>query len=450
MGNKLNMKNKIGSTILLFLGGMLLAAMVMVHGRGASSYNPILSSSSKHYDAQIANPKGSSGYSIYSGGPYNTRSGTRKGQKTSRQYDQDYVRVMQTAITKTGTYAQLRYFDQMLGWMNVHGLKPATFSQVAAATMKKYNVIGSAILAPAGVDTAFDVSNGYAIQSSKVLNTANGAVVYPLASLQKSMTGVLVQQLIDAGSLTAQTPLSQFYPQIKGSSKITIQQLMAMTSGLENTDITPKTQMTENQAIASMIQRVKSTGNTQFDYSDANYVLLAGIIAKVTNQSYAQALQTKVFDKLGMDQTVLVGAQKVPNNLSVARSYSLINNHSYQQPVTISLARLSAIPGAGNLLTTPNDYYKFVKGVQDGQLLSADSYRQLLSYGSIYSGGLYVTRPGLVFNNGSFDGQTYHSGYFATKGNYHLAIVFNNQGPLGQNTPPKKFVQTMFEVAKYY
>lgn len=437
---------KIERTLLLFLCGLLSAGSFAIHGLMAG-YNPVLKISNQRYDAQIVKPSKTSGYPIYYSGPYFTSSSSRTADSNSSNYSNDYVRVMQTKTPKTGTYAKLRLFNQTIGWMNIKGLKKATLTQVANATMKQNDVSGSALLASAGSKHTVIVNNGFANRTKKLANTSNGSVVYPLASLQKSMTAAMIQQLISRGQLTPTTKLSNFYPQIKGSSNITIKQMLSMTSGLDNVDIDPSKAMTESQAYASMVKRANATGKTTFDYSDANYVLLAGIIAKITKQSYAQNLQTRILNKVKMTHTFIVDNGKAPST-PIALSYTRNGQTDYSSYQTASLPRLSAIPGAGNLLTTPSDYYQFILGLQNGAILTAQQYQQLLSYGSVYSGGLYVTQKGVKYNNGSFGGQNYHSGYFATTGNYHLAIVFENQDP--SNMTPKAFVKKMYQVATYY
>ncbi|WP_373433763.1 serine hydrolase, partial [Streptococcus sp. KR] len=63
------------------------------------------------------------------------------------------------------------------------------------------------------------------------------------------------------------------------SKKITIQQLLTMTSGIKGTVKEPSDQLKEDDAYTNAIKSLTSTGKTSFKYSDINYVLLAGIIA---------------------------------------------------------------------------------------------------------------------------------------------------------------------------
>lgn len=438
-------------TVVLFLAGVLIVSGYAIRQKSFAAYNPVTATSNKHYDAQIVNQTNlKTGYNLYLDGPYNTSPTSVTAVANGYKYNNAYVRVMQTKTTKTGSYVRLRYFKNYLGWMNVHGIKPVSFAQVAQGTMQQYDVSGTAALEPYTTQPPVIVSNGYADQAHKVLNDGSGTVVYPLASLQKAMTAVMIQQLIDEDKLSATTPLSQYYPQVPYSASITIAEMLAMTSGLENTDTTPAKQMTENQAYTNMIKTLESTNNQSFAYSDANYVLLAGIIAKVTGESYAQNLEQRILNPVGMTNTFMVTGSKLKIKDTVATGYKKNGTQDYTNPQTISYARMSAIPGAGNLLSTPSDYYKFILAIRNGSLLPFDQHDDLLGYGSTYSGGVYVTRTGIYFNNGSFGGTGYNTGFFASDDNEHIAVVFSNQSPLGGNLSSKQFVSKMYDVATYY
>lgn len=439
---------------LLFLGGVLLAGAFGVYHvydmKASNVYNKVTSTSNRHYDAQVVNQVGKGGYALYTAGPYYTSKATQTRDANGSLYKNDYVRVMQTKTTKTGTYVKLRYYSKTLGWMNVHGIKAVSFSQVAKGTMAQYGFVGSAALISAGEKTPTVVNTGYANKAKGLANSSTGNVLYPLASLQKAMTGAIIQQLISAGKLSANTPLSKYYPQVKNSSHITIKQMLSMTSGISDVEQHPKTDPTESQAIALAIKTLKVGNSTSFNYSDDNFVLLAGIISKVTGQSYSSNVTSRILKPTGMTHTFIVN-QTVPTLTgTVATSYTLSGKTQYTKPQMINYPTISAIPGAGNILTTPTDYMAFILGLQNGKVLSQAQYHQLLSYGSTYSGGFYVTRSGVKFNNGSFDGFGYHTGYYATTGNYHSAVVFSNQTPVKDGVAQKAFADQLYQVATYY
>lgn len=72
---------------------------------------------------------------------------------------------------------------------------------------------------PAGVKT---LTFGSADLNQRIANTADES--YPLASLEKSVTGAVIQRLINEGKLTMNTTLDHFYPQVPYAQSITIRQ----------------------------------------------------------------------------------------------------------------------------------------------------------------------------------------------------------------------------------
>jgi CubicO group peptidase (beta-lactamase class C family) len=463
MTSIMNSKNKLKATLLVAAGALLLgitaaqpnnanAAVTAATTSAKTTKTSTSKVSTKHYDAQITAPKSmASGYQIYSNVPgVKNTSGTPTTVTSSGKYNNKYVRVMQSQKSGSATYAQIRYNGKILGWMNANGLTKVSFRAVAQATMQQYDAIGSVLVSHNKSLTPTVVSNGYANMLHSTKNASDGTTVYPLASLQNGMTGVIIQKLINAKELTPTTKLSRFYPQIAHSKKITIQQLLTMTSGIKGTVKEPSDQLKEDDAYTNAIKSLTSTGKTSFKYSDINYVLLAGIIAKVTGKTYTQNLQSRILNKLGMKNTFIVNDVQPTISAIKAVSYNLNGSSDYQNSQSISYPALSGLPGAGNVLTTPTDYYKFVIGLQNNKLLTPKSYQKLTSYSKKYSGGMYVNQKGVKSNTGTYTDTGYSTGYYASDGNQHVTITFLNQSPLKNNMTPAKFAQKMNNVATYY
>ncbi|WP_143809639.1 serine hydrolase, partial [Oenococcus oeni] len=73
---------------------------------------------------------------------------------------------------------------------------------------------------------------GYADKNKKILNTPKS--FYGMASIEKGLTALLIMKQIQAGKITLQTKLDLFYPKIPNAKKITIHNLLTMTSGLSS------------------------------------------------------------------------------------------------------------------------------------------------------------------------------------------------------------------------
>lgn len=109
----------------------------------------------------------------------------------------------------------------------------------------------------------------------------------------------MITQLIYKGKFSQNTKISRWYPLLKNSSKITVGQLMTHTSGINvsGTESSHGVRFSENGAINWTVARANLSGNTglnSFNYNNANYVLLAGIIRKVTGKSYAVNLKSRI------------------------------------------------------------------------------------------------------------------------------------------------------------
>jgi len=76
--------------------------------------------------------------------------------------------------------------------------------------MKNAHIMGTLLITNNGAAGVMTRSYGYADVASAKKNSADE--VYPLASLQKAITGTVIQGLINQGKLKMTTPLSQYFP----------------------------------------------------------------------------------------------------------------------------------------------------------------------------------------------------------------------------------------------
>ncbi len=424
-------------SLTIYFAVILLASIAFVQNGSIINTN-----ASSTYDAKIVNQSKRDNY-IYASCPSNSTKEVWVNY-FARDFNNHYVRVMDRIKTHAGTFAYIRYYGKYLGWIKVSCLKKTDINVIAASALNQANLSGEVLLNYAGFSHQIVLARGYASKAKRIDNQSKEKEIYPLASLQKAMTGAMIEQLIASGKLSPETRLSEFYPEIKDSNNITIQRMLSMTSGISSGELLPATKLSEDQAFSSMQSRVVSTGSSSFKYSDANYVLLAGIITKITQKSYSKNLQLRILRPLQMHHTYIAGSS-IGKEI-IPESY---NQTGYHSAARLSIDRETAIPGAGNVYATIQDFANFEKGLNDGQILSKSQYRILLSYGSFYSGGQYVDVPGIKHAHGAFGGDGFSTDLFSDTDNYHLALVFLN-APLKDNLSPKQFVSTMYNIAKYY
>ena len=273
--------------------------------------------------------------------------------------------------------------------------------------MDQNNVRGSAVIIKDGEPQ--QISLGYGWYGKKIGN-GNPKVVYPTASLQKVLTAAMIIQLINETSGTNQqftqyTKISRWFPTLRNANKIAVGNLLTHTSGIWATG---------------------SEVNRGYNYSEANAI--NWIIRAVTGKSYEENFQERIVNKLGLQHTYLY--QNIPSSMTDAISYNW-NNGSYRNAAYVKRSLASQLPGAGNLFSTPMDYYKMQVGLTDGSILSASDFNYLThlkSKKTDYSGGVYLkNNDSLKMAYGNLAGTHFGNWFQMTTDNKNGLILFLNQ-----------------------
>lgn len=235
--------------------------------------------------------------------------------------------------------------------------------------------------------------------------------LFPIASLQKIMTGTAIYQLKQKKQINWNTSLSKYFPQVPGSKDITIRELMNHTSGLINNARPASPLKNEKQQIAYMLKHIKYDHLHTWDYQDIDYELLAAIISKQTNTSYNAYVKNN-FDLHKIKDFSEVSRREVPQP---------VNNVSWHE-VTVTT---SSDFGAGNLFISPNDYWKFVHdNVLNNPRMINKYYRQTQGQEVAYFGGVYFKNGDIIRAEGSIPG--YNSCFVANYKTKRMIMLFSN------------------------
>lgn len=303
-------------------------------------------------------------------------------------------------------------------------------------TLAKYKARGTILVIKDGQPQ--QISYGYGFYGKR-LGAGNSKVVYPICSLQKILTGAIITQLIYEGKLNADMSIAKWYPQIKNANNITIGNLLTHTSGIimTGTETNRGVNYSEKAAINWVANQVsKRTENNPgtFSYNNTNFILLAGIIRQVTGKSYETNVKERIIKPLGLKNTYFYN--EIPKSKTHAVSYTF-NKYNYQDPLTVKNTVASQIPGAGNIFSTPMDYYKIQLGLTNGKILTQTQFDYLTNLPvrkTTYSGGLYLKKNRTVKMAYGNLYKTHFSNWFQmTTDNQNGMIMFLNQTNAGEN-----------------
>lgn len=227
---------------------------------------------------------------------------------------------------------------------------------------------------------------------------------FRIGSMYKMFTAVGILQLMEQGKIQLDAPLLTYLPDYPNSPlahSVTIRHLLTHTAGTGDifTDDWPQLRLqlrTHQDYIRQFGPRAAEFApGTQEAYANYGYVLLGAVIERVSGQTYADYLQTQLFQPAGMSQTGSASEQQVGASLTIGYT---------QTPEGLADNR-DTLPwsgtAAGGGYSTVGDLHKFAIALLDGRLLKASTLQQATE--SQVPSGLY----GLGFQRGGDANQRY-------------------------------------------
>lgn len=214
-----------------------------------------------------------------------------------------------------------------------------------------------------------------------------------LNSITKAFVGVAVMQLVEAGKLDLTAPVGRYLPELPATwHPVTVRQLLTHTSGLP--DIMPEDALvTENNEQAAwtqvQTQPLDFPAGQQFAYNQTNYLLLGRLIDKLSGQPFAQFIQKRQLEVVGMLHTSIGDAHNVLHK--GARGYTYTQYVDGQRRRSAQLRNLFEVfppslrPAAG-MSSTAQEIATWLVALQQGKLLQPQSIQALWTPGLLTDG----------------------------------------------------------------
>ena len=193
-----------------------------------------------------------------------------------------------------------------------------------ASTMKERGIPGMQVAVVRDGRVVFSEAQGLANVEYKV--AATPTTLFPINSATKAFTGVAVMQLVEAGQVDLDAPISTYLQQLPAAWQgIRVRQLLAHTSGLP--DIVDAQGLigggSEAQAWKLVEQRpMQAAPGEQFIYNQTNYGLLAQVIASQAKMPFEQYFAEHQFAVAGMRATTFGDSYDLVPDSATIYSYS--------------------------------------------------------------------------------------------------------------------------------
>lgn len=239
------------------------------------------------------------------------------------------------------------------------------FEQKMQKEASNNNIPGMAIALVKGDQTI--LAKGYGFRDVENNLTVDADTLFNIASTHKSMTALLIANLVDDNTLSWDKPVVSYYPRFKlGSSTatttVTLPHLLSMSSGIpsETDEVLPDTATPLDVFSTAKQSALLGEPDTNYSYSNIS-ASIAGYIAAFTHKSsdqnlyadYANLLQTKILTPIGMTRSTIY-ISKARQDANYSKSYSLSDT---DQPVLLTSEDIDgdALAPSGSLKSSVNE-----------------------------------------------------------------------------------------------
>jgi D-alanyl-D-alanine carboxypeptidase len=220
------------------------------------------------------------------------------------------------------------------------------------------------------------------------------ASLYQIGSNTKAFTAVAVLQLEARGKLSIDAPIGKYLPQYPAYAKLTLRQLLNMTSGLESYDNLPSWETSyashpmayvpAEALIGKIYPQIKfPPPGSRYHYSNTGYLIAQEVVAKLSDSKSFAAEIARIARSVGLKHTFYTSHLYPPQ---VARN--VVAGYYEQadpglQPLRgkdVSGYSLSWAQGAGSMVSTPADLVAWARALYAGTtLLPAKQRSELMS-----------------------------------------------------------------------
>ena len=276
-------------------------------------------------------------------------------------------------------------------------------------------------------------TNGFSDKDKHTKNSTD--TCFRIASLTKQFTAVAVMQLVEDGKIFLDDTIDKYFPSYKYGKKITVKNLLTMTSGIKDyinkdgdTDteaytesqidfkVSKKNSAKENKKeIMDWIfdQKLNFEPDEKYMYSNSAYFLLGDIIEQVSKTSYESYVEKNILKPTGMMNTGFESTDKL------AVGYQDIYDNAW-----------TLYPGVGysatGLISNVPDLLKWVDALCTNKLISEKSFKEMTTpYKGNYGYGFVVSKDSnMISHTGKID--KYNAALAFTKDENQIFIALSN------------------------
>jgi CubicO group peptidase (beta-lactamase class C family) len=181
-------------------------------------------------------------------------------------------------------------------------------SEFVEATTKKFKIPGVAVGVWASGKEAYACHGVTSVDNPLPIDQDT---LFLVASVTKTFTATTLMHLVAEGKVELNAPVRRYIPELQlkdkqAADKVTVLNLLNHTAGFDwrvNADTGEGDDALERYVAKMAELKLIAPLGTRVSYSQAGYNLLGRIIEKVTGQTFEQAVDSLVFEPLGLSHS---------------------------------------------------------------------------------------------------------------------------------------------------
>lgn len=273
---------------------------------------------------------------------------------------------------------------------------------------------------------------------------------FAIASGSKTFLALAVLSLVADGTMSLDDParrwLGDDLPQVDDA--VTLRLLLTHTSGVgeyldddseKDEYLTPGGMQDYNCAedfLPLLDQPMMFAPGTDFEYSNAGYVLLGVLAERASGVRFQQLIRDRVFAPAGLQGTDFLRSDALPGDVAIGYLYPEgLRSNIFHLPI-------EGAPDGGAYISLP-DCHRFWRALDSGAIVPDALVREMTTPpdgrdpDDDYGFGLWLPRPGAWQLNGEDSGVSFWSEYLPA-----ARVSFTSVANLGDNAwPPGKFLR---------
>jgi CubicO group peptidase (beta-lactamase class C family) len=277
---------------------------------------------------------------------------------------------------------------------------PKTFDLTAidaylAAQVKAKGFVGLSVAVMRDGKIVF--AKGYGRRSIEKNLPVEPDTSFAVGSVTKQFTCACVFLLAEEGKLSIDDPVAKFFPNLTRAKEITVRDLMNHTAGYPDyypLDFLDR-RMLKPISFEAMCKeyaggKLDFEPGTRFSYSNTGYIVLGGIVEKLSGKPFGEFLSERILKPLKMDHSRFGSAQELP---LAATGYTSFALGSPEQAVPEAGGWIDA---AGGLWASASDLLRWDLALADGKVLKPESLKAMTAPRTLANGKVSNYACGLV------------------------------------------------------